>query len=442
MARHEILPDMMSLNEADQTFDLQDVVSSGPGVLGGGNFGNLGIEVDALCNIRMMLQQLQTGPLAVEVWQGMMLMLLVQLKRRSTHLGVEACLTESVFGLLLQVLPNALPEAAPMLSAIRPSTRIAMLRPPSCLAQDINEHVLAALPTTASDVLQYARPNPQGMEMLRRLSTVVMNGALGVTVGKAWQDDSDVGGSQQQQNYRGPSQAALARDRSALDEGRLVNETSKGTRQMRMQQQSPQHTPQQLQPLQLPQQPPHRPLPQPPQPSQKQQDSLLEHMQQLLWRQQDSVTRPPPVQQQPLTQLQRLDESCSSAGSLLESPRSPPPVSGTWASPGDAGLDRRRDMLSTCLSHGLKGGGGTGAWVSKSSSSTLAWTAAASQYVQDTECSGSHSTSSTGVGSGYRVMTSGPLPNNGANATGDGPDYEAIAGPLKQAREKRHGWRH
>jgi len=274
------IQDRMSSNVSDQVFPCQVPSSSRSRVLTrSGDLpvstsGGLGVDVETMRTIQGMLQLAQNGTVDLEVWQGMTLVLLLMLKRKCARVGIEACFTEPVLGLLLRLLPRALPEAAPVLSAMRPHMQSAILRPPSCLIQTIDEHVFAALPLSAGGAFHGSRPSPQGMELLRRLSTVVMNCALSVAVG-----------------LPAPAQAAFTQDDIAPDSGHSEGAALEGLHQQ-------QQPPQQQHQLQ---QPPQQPITA----AQPQQNLLLEQFQQLLWR--------------------RQDESCNGAGSALESQQSSPP---------------------------------------------------------------------------------------------------------------------
>jgi len=346
----------------------------------------LGVEaqVDVANTIRTMLRMAQCGTIAVEVWQGLMLVLLVQLKRRRAHVGTETCLDESVLGLLLRVLPKALPDAAPVLSTIRPAMRTAMLRPPSSLLQIMDENILAFLPVLVGDVLHGAAPSPEGMEVLRRLSTAVMTSALSVAVNvnepvpestRSAGSGSQGSERQQQHVFHDPLQRAITQNDTALEQAA----PDEAQRQRGLQQPPPQW-------MQVPQQSPQ--------------------------------------------QRQCWDESNGVADLQQKSQQPSSPVSDAWVSHGNAGPPLEWDRPPTALTHGLNVAAITGpsnralAVVEHSppwASDLSLWpvpvakgptqTPLASQDADDTESLGSRFTLSTGFSSGYSRQTRRTIPS-------------------------------
>mmetsp|Transcript_57265 Transcript_57265/g.113785 ORF Transcript_57265/g.113785 Transcript_57265/m.113785 type:complete len:425 (+) Transcript_57265:68-1342(+) len=350
----------------------------------------LGIEaqVDDVSAIQTMLRLAQCGTIAVEVWQGMLLVLLVQLKRRRMHMGLEACLNETVLGLMLQVLPKALPDAAPVLATIKPGMRTAMLRPPSCLLQIIDDSILVVLPPLVGNVLDGAAPSFEGMEVLRRLSTALMTSALSVVVCTDESAQESAGSGSQGSGWQRPNifhtsvHATLSQIDAILEQG--------APDEMQQQQQQPQ---QQLQ----------RPLKQPPQQPQ--------------WLQ---------APQQPPKQRQSWEESGGVADLTQESQQTSSPMSDAWVSHGSHGSTGPPpgwDAPTAPLT-GLSGRAvGLSLWsVPDPNVSMPAPTA--SQDADDAESLGSNRTLSTSFSSNYSRQTRSTNPSKCASMAG------VFAGPL------------
>lgn len=170
-------------------------------------------QVHELRSIQSVLQQLPPDmDNNTEPWQQLTLLLLVQLKRKCARAGIEACLSEDVLALLLRVLPKALPDAAPVLKAIKPQTQAAMLRPPSHLCQTVENHVFAAVPTIAAP----GYPNLEGKRVLRMLSAALLEAAMSVIMvdlngpAQEFSLESESSVMQPRQSLRRPSQACCS----------------------------------------------------------------------------------------------------------------------------------------------------------------------------------------------------------------------------------------
>jgi len=415
-----------------------------------GDRSGLGVkaQVDTLRNFHSIVQHLQDGTANVEVWQGLILMFLVQLKRKRDRVGIETCFNESVVGLVIRVLSKALPETAPMLSVVKPQTQTAMLRPPSCLLETIDDQIFSSLPV-AGDLLHGVTPSLEGMQVLQRLSTAVINGALTHVISlneparESAGSKSQSSGRQPPQAFQDYLQADLTQIDSVLDSSYLQEGTAEEPHllqisQFQQQKQQKQQKQQEQPPRQWPfglsshtqQQPPSQ---QPP--------GLSSDTQR--WHQQDACKQ---LVQQQLSQRHcewqvekkppglYWDEICRGPAQTLQPQQRSfrQPVYDAW------------DMHSTVRDSASSSDLGSNShllerpWVSESSSSKAQdpfmpehrskaqlWTAAASKDMGDAKSTSSRLTQSTGVTSGYSKTT--PIASHRRYLKcqpGDGPGFE------------------
>jgi hypothetical protein len=328
----------MLFNESDRYLDTQVAASMGQRMPVEGNSSSLGVEaqVDTLRISQIMVQHLQNGTVDAQAWQGLTLMLLLQLKRKCERVGIEACINESVFRLLLRVLSKALPDTALMLGAMKQQTQTAMLRPPSCLLETIDEQIFSSFPAAAGDVLHGAAPSPEGMWVLQRLSTAVVNGALTHVISLNESAQASEGSKSQSRGMDPPHafQDSFQSDRTQTDSTSYSAHLEDGAAeeppfpQMLHSQQKPQKKQQQQPRQEPPPQWPPGPFPRTQPWDQQEQGSVKQFVDQQLSQRHWEW-------QQKKTTILGWDERNSGAGQSSQSQLSTcPPVDDTWSNPG------------------------------------------------------------------------------------------------------------
>lgn len=209
------------------------------------------LQVNIVRKIQFMMEQMQRGTENPEVWQQLVLTFLVLLRRKRMRVDAATCLNESVLTILLRVLSKTSPEAALMLKDISPQTQTAMMRPPSRLYRSIDDHIL--MPMTASDSAFIG--SPQGIDVLRKLASVIMHSALKVArarKGSAQERDleSRRSGMHIRQVRPHPLQASLTQKEIVLNNHQQEQQQNHHLWQLRQPPQPQQPSPSSSQPLQ------------------------------------------------------------------------------------------------------------------------------------------------------------------------------------------------